>query len=190
MTDLVAGRDDVVGEALALGADDQRPRRRAGHRLARARDERHARSGQRGHIVHARQRHLEDRPHRRAHGLRAERVGCVRADRDAGRAERARRTQDGPDVPRVLHAPQRDADRSGRLRPALLVDRKLARPGAERRHLRQHALLDVHARTQPHDRLPSRGVGRRDEVLALGDEAPAVATAVEPADVLQERVVM
>src|SRR5436190_23082448 len=88
------------------------------------------------------------------------------------------------------HAPQRHTDRPGRMGPALLVDRQLARPGAERRHLRQRALLDVDPSAQPHHRLPSGGVGSRDEVLALGDEAPAVAPAVQPADVLEELVVV
>ena len=43
----------------------------------------------------------EDRAHRRAHGLRAERVGAARPERDRGRAERERRAQDRADVARI-----------------------------------------------------------------------------------------
>ena len=45
MADLVAGRDDVGGQALALGADDERALRRPRQRLALTRDQGDAGAG-------------------------------------------------------------------------------------------------------------------------------------------------
>ena len=75
----------------------------------------------------------EDRAHRGPHGLGPERIGAVRAEHDARRAERERGAQDRADVARVADAPQGDAQRAGRRGPALLVDAERPRARAQRR---------------------------------------------------------
>ena len=104
----------------------RRPRAcpRAG-RAARRRRRRPARSAAPGSSLerlHAGDGHGEDRAHRRPHGLGRERVGAAGAERDARRPEGQRAAHHGADVAGVAHAPQRNAQRAGRLRPALLED--------------------------------------------------------------------
>ena len=78
----VAGGDDVVGQARrARRRRPARPRRRAGPRSGspapRVQRDAHARAARRP-MRHARDRHLEDRAHRRAHRLGRVRVGGAR----------------------------------------------------------------------------------------------------------------
>ena len=97
----------------------------------RARRARSCGRGSSSAVAHARDRHVEQRAHRRPHGLRPVRVGGARPERDAARAERQRAAQRGADVAGVVDAPQRQAQRPDRRRrPALRVhaDRARARP--------------------------------------------------------------
>ena len=135
---LVALREHGVGQSFALRADHERDLALAqlGQRPARAGVQRDAPPGQLVDPAHAHHRHREDRPHRGPHRLVPVGIGAPRPERDARGAERVRRAQHGPDVARVAHAPQRDAQRPGGLAgPALRVDgqRPRARARAARR---------------------------------------------------------
>ena len=111
---------------------------------------------------HPRDRHREDRPHARPHRLGPVGVGAAGAQRDAGRSERERAAQHGADVAGVADAPQGDAQRARRRRPALLVDRERARARAQRRCAREQLGLDLGALEpaaggdEPLDAAPSR----------------------------------
>ena len=98
-------------------------------------------------------------------------------ERDAAGPEGERGAQHRPDVAGVVDAPQRHAQRAGgRGRPALAVDRERARAGAELGDLRQQRLGDLLALEagaggdEAHRRLPARGRGGVEQVLALGHE--------------------
>ena len=104
--------------------------------------------------------------------------------------------QDRADVARVVDAVQVHAQRSGRRHsPPLLVDRE--RPGSrtQARGVRQQLGLDLDpwqaaaGRAIPLDRLPAGRVGGREQILALGDEAPGelarAAALAELADLLE-----
>src|SRR5205085_4706324 len=100
--------------------------------------------------------------------------------------ERQRRTQDRSDVAGVADAMQVDAQRTARQRPAHLVDADRARAGREAADGVQQRLLDLlplktaaGGDEQVHRR-PAGLRGGRDEILALGHEAPAL-VALAPA---------
>ena len=111
---LVALGEHGVGQPFALRADHQRDVAllQLGQRPALAGGQRDPPARQLGHPAHAHHRHREDRAHRGPHGLVPVRIGAARPERDAARAERQRRAQDGADVARVAHAPQRHAQRA------------------------------------------------------------------------------
>jgi hypothetical protein len=199
-----AGGDHVVRQAGALGADEQREpavhrRERVRERLAPVRVQRHPRARQLLDPGVPRHRHREQRTHRRPHGLRPVRVRAARPERDRRGAERQRRAQDGADVARIRDPVQRHAQRpDGRVRPALLEHGERARPRAQPRDGRQQLRLELHAvepaagRAVALERRPAGSVRRRQQVLALGDEAArqvAVAPPRELADLLQSVVV-
>src|SRR5439155_17192180 len=123
------------------------------------------------------------------------RVGGVRADGDRCGAERERSAQHRADVAGIVDAPERDAERPRGLPPALLVDREGARPGAEDRDPREGLRVDLltgqaaPGRREALHRPPPGRVSRRQQILALRDEA-RVAAALEPADLLELRVVV
>ena len=148
-----------------------------GQRRALARHQRDAPAGQLGDLAHPHERHREQRAHRGPHRLVAVGIGRPRAERDAAGPEGERRAQHRPDVAGVVDAPQRDAQRADRRgRPALAVDRERARARAELGDLGQQRLGDLLAREpgarghEPRRRLPARGVGGVEQVLALGHE--------------------
>ena len=109
-----------------------------------ARDQRGHRPRQLAHAIDPRDRHGEDRAHRRAYGLGAERVGASRAQRDTRGAERQRPAEDRPDIARVTDAPQRHAQRAcGHVGPALLIDADRAGARAEARDLPEDLGIDL-----------------------------------------------
>jgi hypothetical protein len=139
-------------------------------------------------LAHPRDGHLEDRPHRGAHRLGAERVGGVGTQRHRGRAEGPRAAQHGADVAGIAHAPQGHAQRSADGAPALLEHAERAGARAQARDAVEQLGLDVDAGAQLVDRGPAGLRRRRQQVLALGHEAP-LAAALEPADLFELLVV-
>ena len=100
-----------------------------------------------------------------------------------------RLAQDRSDVPRIVYAPQRDAQRSGGRAPPLLVDAERPRPGSEAGHRIEQLRLDVDTRAQLVHSWPAR-VGRgAQQVLALGHEA-VLAAPLQAADLLELVVVL
>ena len=121
-------------QAGALGADDAAcPCSGPAQRLARARrPARPAAPGSCATLADARDRHCEDRAHRRAHRLGAERVGGAGPERDRRGAEGQRAAQHRADVAGVARRPtaRRRAARLTRA-PALLEDAEHAGARAE-----------------------------------------------------------
>ena len=183
--------DDVVREALTLGADHQGPFGVAGgasatQRVApRSGDERDApaRQPRRSSVARASgTAKIAPMLARTAFGLNGSAVPGPIATDDG--AERLGGAQDRADVAGIVDAVQVDAQRAGRLRrPPLLVDRERPRPGRQPRRLREQLRLDLDAlqaaagRAVALDRLPAGGVGGGEQVLALGDEPAGLARA-------------
>ena len=128
-------------------------------RRAATRDERDAPPGR---LVERRERHAEERAHRRAQRLRAGRVGAAGRERDAG-AERIRRAEQRPDVARIGDMPERERHRPHAARQVVApVDADHARRVRERRHLGEQRRLDVLARRRAGRPARCRRRPRRD----------------------------
>ena len=171
-----------------LGPDDQRSLQRPAQRLAGAGHQRDPGRGQLRHAAHARDGDLEDRAHRGAYRLGAEGIGRLGPQRDRRGAEGQRAAQHRADVAGVAHAPQRHAQRAADRAPTLLEDAQRAGARAQARDAVEQIGLDVDPGAQLVDRRPARIGGGRQQVLALGHEAP-LAAALEPADLLELLVV-
>ena len=140
--DLVARGDDLGGQALALGADDERHVAVgiARERLAAVRATSAIRRP--GSSAGSRTRATRDRrtarPSRRARPCARTGRRCPGPSATLRGAERERAAQRGADVAGVVDAPQRQAQRPGRRRrPALRVDAERARARAELRDARR-----------------------------------------------------
>ena len=188
-----AAREHLGGQPLALGADEQRELRGD---LPRGPRSALGASGRAPQLAWERARSLGARAiaTRRSPPCSAHRLGPWGSaqpgpERDGGGAEGVRGAQDRADVAGVTDAVEVDAQGPQRRPPALLIDgeRARARPkrgGARARRLDLMEALAAQpgspATRSPRAR-PPRRVRRRDEVLALGDEAGA-AIAAAPGD--------
>ena len=143
-----------------------------------------------GRLVERRERHAEERAHRRAQRLRAGRVGAaVRQATPAPNAAAERSSV--ADVPRVGDVPERERHRPHAARQVGTAEHaEHARRVRERRHLGEQRRLDVLAGDEQVDRLDA--AGGLDEILTLRDEQlelVAPAPVMELADELEPLVV-
>ncbi len=209
----VAGGDYLVGQAVALGADQQRERGDGGVGGVRLRrrdrgvstkyvrrvgDERNTLAGQLADVAHVRERDGEDRAHARAHGLRRVGIGAAGPERDARGAEGQRRAQHRADVAGVadavqVHAQWTDGPAPGAARrrrsracPSRASETARSRPGST--SWKRGSPRPDSATRKPSTASRPASRGGEHEILALGDEAPAaspLATRGEPLELLQ-----
>jgi hypothetical protein len=161
----------VFGQALALGAEDERrhrPKREVAERFSAAGHEPYAGSGR---VLEAAERDAEDRAHRRPQRLRPSRVGAP--GRQAhGRAERVGGADQRPDVAGVPHPPQRERRRvrGKRRQVGAAEDSEDPRRVRERRDAGDKPGVHVLARDEEIDGLGAGVAARLNEVFALHDE--------------------
>ena len=168
--DVVARGDDVVGQAFALGADDERDLAVELRAAARPRGRR-ARSRRPGSSATSRTRAtgtensapIEARTALWPYGSALPGPSATLRRRRT----RARERITVPTLPGSFDAPQRDAARAGGRRPALRVDADRARAGAELRDRRRARAARTGMPVEPaarrrvaRGRVPAGGVGR------------------------------
>jgi hypothetical protein len=127
-----------------------------------------------GRVVPVDEGHAEDRPGRRAHCPRAERIGALGREGDRS-TESVGRPHQRPDVSRIRDPPEPESHVP---RPDRQVgapkDSHDARGMPERRHLGEKLGDDVFPCDEQLDRLDRRVARRLDEVFALDREEPVL----------------
>ena len=189
----VAGRRRRPSGRPARSAPTTQRRRsqRPAQRLARARRRaRPAAPGSSPTLADARDRHGEDRAHRRAHGLGAEGVGAAGPERDQAAPKASALRSTVPTLPGSRDAPQRDAERPGRARPSAARRRRArACPSRGPRRRRAASASTSTPGAQLVDRRPARPAAAAASRSSPSATKRPLAAALEPADLLELVVV-